>query len=96
MQIEVYDIEGNLRTNRNKEPRLMHAVDAVAAVATGNYRAEYKKMKIGEESRSMLVSIHEKSKADKKKELAARKKAQTLAAKQLEADEAALNADEKK
>jgi len=99
MHIKIYDKKGELKANRNGEPQLIHAVDAQNAVKSGIYRAEYEDVKIGDQVKRMIVSIHEKTVADKKKEAAAKRKAMTAQAKALEAEEKAINeeaAEEKK
>ena len=104
MNIKIYDKNGELRANRNGEPQCIHLVDAQNAVNSKVYRAEYTDVKIGDETKRMITSIHEKTVADKKKEAAAKRKAITAQAKALEDEEKAINdevaaekkADEKK
>ena len=91
MHIKIYNKSGELKANRNGEPQYIHMVDAQNAIKSGLYRAEYTDVKIGDTTKRMIDSIHEKTVADKKKEAAAKRKAMTAQAKALEAEEKAIN-----
>lgn len=74
MQVKLFNKKGELRRDAADKPQLMHAVDALNAAATGNYRLVYEQRQFGDKNRSIITECHEKTEKDRKADVEEKRK----------------------
>jgi hypothetical protein len=90
MKVKVYDKNGKLRVDAMGNPVLMHAVDAINAEKSGNYKLVKEKQTFGEVKKVVITEIREKTDEDRAEDIRLKKAAIEAQKKELEQAEVAL------